>query len=407
MRTKWLGTSVVVCSLLVWLAMVPAAATEARDSWIITVGDGVDPVAVAAAVDAVTAHTYRHVMSGFAAELNDDQVRALRRDPRVSGVERDRPATKAEQIASWGAERIGIFESPTARVNGVDEPLSVDIAVFDTGLDDTHPDLRVAGGVDCAGAGTWRDGEGHGTLVGGVAAAVDNSIGIVGVAPGARLWSVRVEDERGRIVESSLLCGLDWVVAQGGIEVVNLSLGVKSTVAGPCGVKHPSKEKAKVKDPLHAAVCVTHANDVVIVAAAGNDAADAERQLPAAYPEVISVSAFVETDGRAGGLGPAPTCLPDEQDDHLASFSNFGATIDLSAPGVCVPSTLPGGRYTNVSGTSFAAPHVAAAAALVLVNDPELDPDAVRQKLIEQGTNDPLYGDPDGVTEPRLHLATL
>jgi len=153
-----------------------------------------------------------------------------------------------------------------------------------------------------------------------------------------------------------------------------------------------------------------------VVAAAGNDHQDAVRQLPAAYPEVISVSAVTETDGLPGGFGPAPSCRDQgplgEKDDHLAWFSNFGSTIDFAAPGVCVPSTVPlwfGWQlpYTNWSGTSFAAPHVAAAFALVFLNEPDLTPTEAKQVLLDVAEYAPIFGDPDGITEPRLHVGQL
>jgi subtilisin family serine protease len=221
------------------------------------------------------------------------------------------------------------------------------------------------------------------------------------------------ENTRAQIFESALLCGFDWVLAQGGrIDVANLSLGIKARVRGDCGTEVNPSGNVRVVDPLHAAVRAANEAGVTVVAAAGNDAYDAERQLPAAYPEAVAVSAFVETDGQVGGDGPPPTCLPDAQDDHLAYFSNYGAVIELAAPGVCIPSTLPtdptgAPLYANVSGTSFAAPHVARAAALVRAQHPDYSPDQVRQRLQVVAAHDPLPGDPGGITEPILDLRDL
>ena len=231
-----------------------------------------------------------------------------------------------------------------------------------------------------------------------------------------RLWAVRVLDEEGVGEVDELICGVDWVTAtrtdddpSNDIEVANLSLGTPGRDDGACGSKsidRGDEDKRRRTDPLHAAVCRSVAAGVVYVTAAGNaisskDPAgnvkpgrpeDARKWIPASYDEVITVSAIVDSDGQPGAAGGTTTCRPGD-DDTFANFSNFGRDVDLTAPGVCVFSTLPvdGSRANNAgygyySGTSFAAPHVSGAAALYLAKNPSAVPDAVRQAIIDAGT---------------------
>jgi subtilisin family serine protease len=197
---------------------------------------------------------------------------------------------------------------------------------------------------------------------------------------------------------------MDWVLAHAStIAVANLSFGMDGTDTGNCGA--PGK---KVKaDPMHAAICAVVASGVTVVAAAGNDALDASGHLPAAYPEVIAVSALADSDGQAGGLGGAPVCAAGELDDHLATFSNFGSVVDIAAPGVCISSTYLDGGYAFNSGTSFSSPLVAGAAALVRAKNPTYSPSRIRQRLLDLAEPGPIAGDTDGYAEGVLNVSRL
>ncbi|MDQ3946562.1 MAG: S8 family serine peptidase, partial [Actinomycetota bacterium] len=208
-----------------------------------------------------------------------------------------------------------------------------------------------------------------------------------------------------------LLCGVDWVTGTrldadpaNDIDVANLSLGGEGGDDGHCGRVDG--------DLLHQAICRSVAAGVTYVVAAGNDGADAAHYTPAAYDEVITVSALADSDGRPGSLGGRPPCR-DDADDTLANFSNHGSDIDLIAPGVCIMSTVPvNGRVPNttsgygvLTGTSFAAPHVAGAAALWLAGHPGAGPTQVRQALVVAGSPDwDASEDLDGIKEPLLDV---
>ncbi|WP_353354048.1 S8 family serine peptidase [Intrasporangium sp. DVR] len=369
----------------------------AAASYIVTLEPGADPGAVASAHarshGASVDHVYRHALSGYSARLTPAAATALARDPRVAAVLPDRQVRITAQIVPAGISRVGADVS-SARAGDGRGAVDVDIAVIDTGIDPRHKDLNVVGGVNCvSGNLSSNDLHGHGTHVAGTAAARDNKIGVVGVAPGARLWAVRVLDANGSGTWSSVLCGIDWVTAHADtIEVANMSLGGGGS-EGSC-TDHGLRE----------AICRSTAAGVTYVVAAGNASADASSFVPATYPEVITVSAITDFDGLPGGFG-SPTCAYGT-DDTFAGFSNFGADVDLAAPGVCVLSTWRGGGYRSISGTSMASPHVAGAAALYLSTHPGATPAAVRAALAAAGTSG-WTGDPDGIHEPLLDVAGL
>ena len=355
--------------LLVALLLVAVLAPVAQAAEIVVFADGANAQAETAererelGVD--PGHTYSRALKGFSAELTPEQERALAADPEVAAIIPDRPVRKLAAVAAQPGTSVppGVRRSLRAPAGIVREAATSAVAVLDSGVDLDHPDLNVTAGANCATTGAPDDVDGHGTHVAGTIAAKDDGVGVVGVAPGTRIVAVKVLDDTGMGTTSTVLCGIDWVIANRAaldIEVANLSLGgagVRSTCA---------------TDVEHNGYCRLAAAGVTTVVAAGNDGwnlGDPPPDIPASYPEVLTVSAMTDTDGRPGGLGPAPTCSRADADDRFAAFSNF-ATLPVdtdhlvAAPGVCIRSTYPGGGTARMSGTSMAAPHVAGLVAL-------------------------------------------
>lgn len=367
-------------------------------SYIVTLERGTDPArdapALAVEYGGRAAHVYQRALPGFSFEGSAGSAARLARDPKVRTVVPDRRVRTTVQTVPTGVGRVDGPLSGAVSGDGGGR-VDVDIAVIDTGIDSKHPDLDVAGGVNCSTGKSYEDQNGHGTHVAGTAAARDDGAGVVGVAPGARLWAVRVLDEAGNGSWSSVICGVDWVTAHAAeIEVANMSL------AGP-------GDPGDCNDGgLRQAICRSVEAGVTYVVAAGNSSVDVSGQVPSSFPEVITVSALADYDGLPGGLAKA-TCRAGK-DDTLADFSNYGSGVDLIAPGVCITSTWKGGGYSTTSGTSMASPHVAGAAALYLSDHPGASPSSVAGALEAAGNL--LWnaaGDRDRVKETLVNVDRL
>ncbi|HVM34245.1 MAG TPA: S8 family serine peptidase [Actinomycetota bacterium] len=348
-------------------------------------------------------HVYRHALKGYSARIPRAAVPLIAQLPGVRWVEPARVVTAAAQTVPTGVNRAEADLSPTARINGSDERVDIDVAVIDTGVNLSHPDLNVyrAGAKNCVlvSLGGANDDHGHGTHVAGTIGALDNSSDVVGVAPGARIWPVKVLNLLGTGSTADVICGIDYVTSKAAeIDVANMSLGGSGRDDNNCGNSN--------NDSQHKAICRSVGAGVTYVVAAGNSSADAAGSVPAAYDEVITVSALADFNGVGGG-GAAPTCRTDE-DDSFASFSNYGADVDVIAPGVCILSTRSGGGTTTMSGTSMASPHVAGGAALYLAQNPDASPAAVRSALMAAGSDDwSSTDDRDGTKEPLLNVAAF
>ena len=267
----------------------------------------------------------------------------------VDYVEVDGTMTAHSQTTPWGIDRI---DAPEAQhTTGGD---GIDVAILDTGIDPDHESLDVAGGYAVEEAKgpyseDWADDEGHGTHCAGTAAALDNEIGVLGTAPDVNLWAVKVLDNRGSGSWSGIAEGIEWA-ADNDMEVISMSLGGGHS------------------DTVQNAVEYAYSEGSLMVASAGNDYGDPVNY-PAAYDEVIAVSAT-------------------DEDDNIADFSSTGPNVELAAPGVDVLSTYPGDDYTTMSGTSMSAPHVSGVAAMVYdvlgldaSDDDPSDVDEVREQL--------------------------
>ena len=354
---------------------------------------------------------YSTVFKGYSAELSPQAVEALRKDPRVKAVRPDHRLVAAAQTNPTGIGRTFATLNGAIDIDEQDDaPVDVDIAVLDTGIDEKHPDLDVVARTYCTGTkesakctdNTGTDENGHGTHVAGTAAAIDNGEGVVGVAPGARLWSVKVLDPGA--FESELIAGIKWVTDHASqIEVANMSIGCNFL---PCSL--PSMAEA-----LSASVD----KGIVYVVAAGNNFSDAKLTTFGTSPDVITVSALADFDGKAGGAAGSTSCRKTyeseygvHKDDSFAKFSNRGTDVEIAAPGVCIRSTVPGGGYEETFwwGTSMASPHVAGAAAILAAkSNPESaeDVEAIRDTLIEAGNLEWEDTSGDGVKEPLLDVS--
>lgn len=359
-RVAWAITALPI-AMVGGVIAVPADAAPARD-YIVVLEDSSAPVALTATrlahgVGAAVDDVFEYALDAFTVHLDDASARRIAADPRVAFVEPDRPVTIDASTEPTGVRRVGATANPMLRIDGNDDVrVDADVAVIDTGIDLQHPDLVVAGSVNCIVPGAISgcsaggdDDHFHGTHVAGIIGALDNGDGVTGVAPGVRLWSVKVLDSTGNGLVSSVLRGIDFVTARAStIEVANLSLGV------------PGFDAA-----MFAAIQSSVNVGVAFTVAAGNADADAGGFSPASFANVLTVSALADFDGLPGGLASS-TCILDT-DDTLADFSNWGTVVDVVAPGACIRSTLPleKGGSGLVSGTSMASPHVAGALALL------------------------------------------
>jgi subtilisin family serine protease len=378
-----------------------APAARTMGSYIVVLKDGAGAPAALAAQQTRTfggtvGFVYSSALKGYSASLPVADVAALRRDPSVAYVTADRTVSIQAQTLPTGINRIDGELSSTVSGNGSGS-VNVDVAVIDTGISTSHPDLNVVGGRICNGS-TFNDLNGHGSHVAGIIAARDDGNGVVGVAPGARLWAVRVLNSSGSGTFSQIICGADFVTANAAtIEVANMSLGGSGFDPGT---------GCSTGDALHDAICRSVQAGVTYVVAAGNNNANAANTVPAAYNEVITVSALADFNGQPGG-GAAPTCRSDV-DDTRADFSNFGADVDIMAPGVCILSSYRGTGFATLSGTSMASPHVAGAAALYKSTHPSATPADVKSALQAAGNlNWNNSDDPDGIKERLLNVDVL
>jgi len=310
-------------------------------------------------------HSFRFLPL-VSAGLPEHLIAKLKDRPEIAYIENDITMHAIAQETAWGVQRIGadhVWSTNTGK--------GVNVAILDTGVDYDHPDLagNIAGGINYAGS-WWKDGStnklywddkyGHGSYCAGIVAALNNNIGVVGVAPGARLWVVKVLGDDGYGYISDIIQGLEWCV-DNRIDIASMSFGA-----------------AEYSESLANACNAAYDAGVLLVAAAGNEKGGPVIY-PAAYESVIAVSAT-------------------NTNDVIADFSSIGPEVELAAPGVSIKSTYRSGGYAIGSGTSMACPHVAGAAALAWAADPSLTAEQIRIRLRQTAEDlgaagrDNLYG---------------
>lgn len=286
-------------------------------------------------VDAEILNVYANALNGATLRLTEDQATALKKNRSIAYVEQDRVITLAPPGGDGEVTTSATQETPygITRVNGVTGYSGTGVAwILDTGIDLDHEDLNVdaSRGYNAFTRGrdakSLDDGNGHGSHVAGTIAALNNSVGVIGVAPGATVIPVKVLDSRGSGSYSGVIAGVDHVAANGSSgDVANMSLG------GP------------VSQALDDAVLAASQNGIKFALAAGNDSDDANNYSPARVngTNIFTISAM-------------------DSSDVFAYFSNYAnPPVDYCAPGVDVKSTWKDGGYNTISGTSMAAPHAA------------------------------------------------
>lgn len=299
---------------------------------------------------------YSNSIIGFSVKIAPGQLKKLAADSSVKFIEKDKviilrpgkgkPNNNTPPVVEsipWGITRVGGGISGEGKT----------VWIIDTGIDLDHPDLNVdeARGVNFSSDKKLDDANGHGSHVAGTIAAIDNEIGVVGVAAGATVIPVKVLSRRGSGSYSGVIAGIDYVAGNAAPgDVANMSLG------------------GGVSTSLDNAVIAAAATGVKFVLAAGNESDDANNHSPARAngPNIYTVSAM-------------------DNNDVFAYFSNYSnPPIDYCAPGVSIYSTYKGGGYATLSGTSMAAPHVAGLLLLgvisadgYVVNDPDGDADPI------------------------------
>ena len=316
---------------------------------------------------------------------------ALAGHPDVRAVSPDRPVQMLGRKAGSGTDSIPQVAPPgVTRVAPSPLPVTgagVGVAIVDTGIDFAHPDLKVAAACFSA-YRSCQDDEGHGTHVAGIVAALNNHIDVVGVAPGATLYAVKVLNKKGSGTDSAVIEGLEWVADNAAtlsppIRVVNMSLGREGTIDD--------------SPALREAVQALYAAGIVVVVAAGNDEyLEVDQQVPATYPEVFAVASTTAANGEA-------ICrVKPIRRDTASWWSSDGAFdratrigVTISAPGeeredvdrncyittVGLQSLRRGGGTTRMAGTSMAAPHVVGVIALLLEQAPGLAPEEIRSRI--------------------------
>jgi subtilisin len=291
-----------------------------------------------------------HIISAVSASISDANISKLKQDPRVTYVENDSIYKMSDEYTNtWGVQSIG---SKPVHDNGI-IGAGIKIAVLDTGIDYNHEDLKnnYKGGYNFVANNNdpWDDNcesylkTCHGTHVAGTIAAELNGIGVVGVAPGASIYAVKVLDTAGGGYTSLVVSGIEWAVTNN-MDIISMSLECSPSVYDPCD-----------SIALQNIIDVAYNSGILLVASAGNTGGAVT--YPAIYDDVIAVSAI-------------------DNNDQIASFSARGPKIELAAPGVNVNSTIcigPGytcttSSYGTLSGTSMAAPHVTGVAALIMSN---------------------------------------
>jgi len=371
---KLLCAVIVLTAVLISLGATAGWAQQGAADVIIMFREGVshaDRDATVRRAGALLRFNYATIRAAAAHVPHAAAMRLLEQHPDVVAIIPDRPVQAHAEIVPAGVQRIGAAPGQSGYTGA-----GVGVAIADTGIDLNHLDLKPFGSV-CfyAYSSSCQDDNGHGTHVGGIVAARDNDRDVVGVAPNATLYAVKVLDRSGNGSDSTVMAGLDWIADNASlvsppIRVVNMSLGRAGTLND-----NPA---------LRAMVQAVYGLGVSIVVSAGNDSSkEVSQQVPATYPEVMAVASATALDGSNAGCKSFRSIIPRDTASYFTTDGAYnlatGIGVTVSAPGadkenvtrscfassVGILSTRLGGGTTRMSGTSMAAPHVAGVVALM------------------------------------------
>jgi subtilisin len=343
----------------------PVSAAPPAADYIVTLQDGTDAKAFAAAADARTGvdveQIYTVALRAFEARLTASARSQLAHDPAVRFISANRTFKASAQVLPTGVDRI---EGDLSTVYATGASVTTPVAVLDTGVT-PDPDLNVqAIGHNCVGGLGWSDLNGHGTHIAGIIGARNNAVGVVGVAPGAPIYPIQVLNSSGNGSDASILCGIEWTATVGkalGVRVANLSAGTFGDDDGSCGQTN--------SDPIHLAICNATAGGVLFVASAGNTGGAITSTIPANYDEVLTATWMTDYNGSPSTVSPPPGCNlgPDDRASDMSSWAyDYDKNHILAAPGSCITSTSNAGGTTVMSGSSMATAHVAGTVALCI-----------------------------------------
>jgi subtilisin family serine protease len=358
-------------------------------------------------------------VSGFAGHARANAIDALLRHPEVTAIHLD------YEVYGALAQGVSLIGADSVHASGI-TGAGVNVAMLDTGIDTDHPDLSddiiaeqcfcndlpaptkgccPLGGLQQSGPGSAEDDHGHGTLTAGIITS-GGVVAAPGVAPDAGIVAIKVLSDAGSGFSSSIDAAFDWLVSNHqalGVRVVNASLGDggehNNPLASPCS-----------GTPSANAIALLHAAGVAVFAASGNEGHDDGISEPACIPEAISVGGVYDASvGNISWCGNSACttilCTDSTGPDVFVCHSNSDEILDLLAPDWQTTSPALGGGVDHFGGTSASSPYAAGQAALLLDDQPDLQPEDIRTLLKESG---PLVTNPDnGLSFPRSEVGAV